>query len=100
MYDDFWQDIIDIVWDAINNELNTQEEIDQIISDQFSVFAGYTDNQDTIPGDFKMRQREFDNPVNLMTWLQDGGVPVTAVYIWREDTPDGPYYHTFISAES
>lgn len=95
-YDNFWEDIIGYVYDAINNELNTQEEIDAIIEENFEIFAGQSENMDDIPAEYKMRSKEFDNPVNLLNWAANGP-PVSAIWIWVERTGNGEtFYHTFV----
>lgn len=95
-YETFWQDIIDIVYDAVNDELNTQEEINQIIEDQLESLVSWTFDQDEIPAEYKMRSKEFDNPVNLFNWISTGP-PVSALWVWIEEEPNGDrWYHVFV----
>lgn len=96
-YTSYWQDVIDIVYDAINNELNTQEEIDAIIEDQFSILAGYTFDQDEVPAEYHGRAREFYSPLDILQYLMEGGIPNSSVWIWGEELDGDTIYHAYIS---
>lgn len=95
-YESFWEDIINIVYDSVNNELNTQEEINEIIEDQLDSLVSWTFDQDEIPTEYKMRSREFTDPVNLFNWIATGP-PVSAIWVWIEEDSDGErWYHVFV----
>lgn len=96
-YRDYWQNVIDLVYDDVNSELNTQEEIDDLVASTLSGLVGFTSNQDDIPSDYHGRAREFYSPLDLLVYLQEGGIPDSAVWIWEEVTDDDNIYHAYIS---
>lgn len=81
MSDNFWEDIKGVLYDAVNNEFYTEEEREAIIEDGFSEFAGYTDDATTIPLDFSHRQHTFYNPIDLVYWVEDAGIPIEYVFV-------------------
>lgn len=93
--------MIDVIYDAVNNEVNTQEEIDDIITDQFSVFADYTADMFSIPSEFKSRKVFFNDPTNLIRWIAKAGIPTSATIIWKYTDGSGNIqYKPFISPTS
>lgn len=102
MSDDFWQDITELVYDAVNNDLYTDEEREALIEDAFSTFAGYTSNAGNIPDNFRRRRTEFYSPVDLLYWVEDGGIPPSAVYIHKHKSvrDNSDRYTTYISPTS
>lgn len=101
MYRDFWQRQIDIIYDAINNEVNTQEEIDTAVASAMSVFAGFTQDATDIPSDFKRRRRRFDDPIDLMKWIERGGIPIQCIYVHEGVLSDDErVYIAYVSQDS
>lgn len=101
MLRDFWQEIVDTVYDAVNSVLFTQEEIDDIVSTQMGVFAGYTDDPLDIPGNFDRRKKTFDDPVSLIRWIARSGIPPQCVFVRRYFISEGEaQYVTYISQDS
>jgi hypothetical protein len=97
-YRDFWQEHIDAVYDSLNDELLTQEEIDDALESAFSVFAGYTQDAATIPNEYDRRKREFYDPINLIKWVRDGGIPLSAVIVHRFISNGGDFkYRAYVS---
>lgn len=100
-YRDFWQELIDLVRNSATNTDYTQAEIDDNIATAFSVFADYTQDAGTIPNDFKRRKRDFYDPVNLLQWLRDAGIPISSTIIHRHVGNRGDIKYTaYISATS
>ncbi len=91
MSDNFWQDIKDTLYDAVNNEFYTEEERETIIEESFSEFAGYTNDVTDIPLAFTSRQHTFYSPIDLLYWVEDAGIPIEYVFI---------HYHTSIRDNS
>jgi hypothetical protein len=95
-YENFWQDVIDIVYDAVNDKLNTQEEINEIIEDQLDSLVSWTFDLDEVPPEYKMRSKEFLNPVDLFNWIATGP-PVSAIWVWIEvDNEETRWYHVLV----
>lgn len=93
----YWQEMNDYIYDSVNDELNTQEEIDAKIADAFSIYSDFTFNQDEIGEEFHGRVRTFVDPIDLIRYLEEGGVPPECVEIWGEETEDDIEYHVYIS---
>lgn len=96
----YWQEMTEYIYDSVNSELNTQEEIDARISDAFSIYDLFTGNQDDIDDDFKSRVRTFFDPIDLIRYVEEGGIPENCVQIWAEETEDDIEYHIYISENS
>jgi len=96
----YWEEMRDYIYDSDNDELNTQEEIDAKIEEAFGVYDLFTLDQDEIGEEFKARMRTFVDPVDLIRWLEEAGVPESAVEIWGEQTDDDIEYHVYISDNS
>ena len=99
-YRDFWQEMIDVVYDTINSELNTQEEIDAILEDEFSVFYGYGTDVTDIPLEFERRRVEFLSPVDLIRWIQRGKIPPSACYVTYHTVGEDRVYKVYVSPNS
>lgn len=93
----YWQQMTDYIYNPGEDRLNTQEEIDQRIEDAFSIYSDFTTNQDDIGEEFHGRVRTFTDPIDLIRYVEEGGVPPECVEIWAEED-DGDYeYHVYIS---
>jgi hypothetical protein len=99
MSDNFWEDITNLIYDAINNELYTEEERNALIEDAFSSFAGFTVDADSIPGNFRFRSHTFYSPIDLVYWVEDAGVPTHYVYIHQHTSvrDNSVQYNVYIS---
>ena len=93
----YWEEMRDYIYDSVNDELNTQEEIDAKIADAFSIYSDFTFNQDEIGSEFHGRVRTFVDPIDLIRYLEEGGVPPECVEVWAEETEDDIEYHVYIS---
>lgn len=93
----YWEEMRDYIYDDVGDVLRTQEEIDTKIADAFSIYSDFTFDQDEIGEEFQARVRTFNDPIDLMRYLEEGGVPPECVEIWAEED-DGDYeYHVYIS---
>lgn len=100
-YRDFWQEHIDQVYDSLNDTLLTQAEIDDALEAAFSIFAGYTQDANIIPNEYQKRKREFYDPINLLKWIKDGGIPISSVIVHRYISNGGDFkYRAYISPTS
>lgn len=93
----YWQEMSDYIYDTVNSELNTQEEIDVKISDALSIYSNFTFDQDEIGEEFKSRMRTFIDPVDLLRWTEEAGIPPECCEIWGEEHEDDIEYHIYIS---
>jgi len=97
----YWDEVKDILYDAVNSEFYTEEERDALIADAFSVFAGYSDDASTIPADFRYRSAHFYSPIDLAFWIEDGGIPQQSVFIHRFLNKRGEReYRSYVSPNS
>ena len=93
----YWQEMTEYIYDSGTGTLRTQEEIDDRIADAFSIYSDFTTNQDDIGEEYKARVRTFLEPIDLIRYLEEGGVPPECVEIWAEETGDDIEYHIYIS---
>lgn len=96
----YWQEMSDYIYDTVNSELNTQAEIDAKIETALSVYDYFTFDQDEIGEEFKSRVRTFWDPIDLIRWVEEAGIPESAVQIWGEVDEDDIEYHIYISDNS
>ena len=96
----YWQEMREYIYDSVNDELNTQEEIDTKIADALSIYDHFTFDQDEIEDEFKSRVRTFWDPVDLIRWAEEAGIPESAIQIWGEEHEDDIEYHIYVSDNS
>lgn len=95
-YRPYWQQMRDYIHGEMGEELS-QEDIDTKIANALSIYSYFTFNQDDIGEEFKARIRTFIDPVDLIQYLEEGGVPPECVEIWAEEDGDDYEYHVYIS---
>ena len=97
---EYWQAIIDLLYDAINSEFYTDEEREDKIEEAFEDFAGFTYDVSDVPINYTRRANMFYSPIDLIYWIEDAGIPVHYVYVHSHSSVrDGSsQYNAYISS--
>lgn len=93
----YWEEMKEYIYDDVGEVLRTQEEIDARVEDAFSIYSDFTSNMDEIGEEFKARIRTFIDPIDLIRYLEEGGVPPECVEVWIHEDEGDYEYHVFIS---
>ena len=96
----YWQQMTDYIYNPVDNDLNTQEEIDSRIEDALSIFDHFTFDQDEIGAEFKGRTTTFENPIDLIRWVEEAGIPEGCIQVWAYDGGEDVEYHVYVSDDT
>jgi hypothetical protein len=94
MFKGLWKWVNDNIIDPISGFLKPQEEIDQAISDDLSLWgAVYTDPSE-LPAGLKRRRNTFVSHKDAIRYIADGGIPADYCHIlilpnWDNEGNDG-----------